>query len=55
MTFDPHPVKIFAPEHTPDTLLPLAERARLIEELGVDHLLVIDFTCLLYTSDAADE
>jgi len=44
MTFDPHPVKIFAPEHTPDTLLPLAERARLIAELGVDHLLVIDFT-----------
>lgn len=44
MTFDPHPVKIFAPERTPDTLLPLAERARLIGELGVDHLLVIDFT-----------
>lgn len=44
MTFDPHPVKIFAPEHTPDTLLPLAERARLIAELGVDRLLVIDFT-----------
>nr|WP_282597878.1 bifunctional riboflavin kinase/FAD synthetase [Corynebacterium sp. Marseille-P3884] len=44
MTFNPHPVKIFAPEHTPDTLLPLAERARLIAELGVDHLLVIDFT-----------
>ncbi|WKK61736.1 bifunctional riboflavin kinase/FAD synthetase [Corynebacterium sp. P3-F1] len=44
MTFDPHPVKIFAPEHTPETLVPLAERARLIGELGVDHLLVIDFT-----------
>lgn len=44
MTFNPHPVKIFAPERTPDTLLPLAERARLIGELGVDHLLVIDFT-----------
>ena len=44
MTFDPHPVKIFAPEHAPETLLPLSERARLIAELGVDHLLVIDFT-----------
>lgn len=44
MTFDPHPVKIFAPERTPETLIPLAERARLIGELGVDHLLVIDFT-----------
>lgn len=44
MTFDPHPVQIFAPEHTPDVLIPLAERARLISELGVDYMLVIDFT-----------
>ena len=44
MTFDPHPVAVFAPEHTPDVLMPLAERARLIESLGVDYMLVIDFT-----------
>ena len=44
MTFDPHPVAVFAPEHTPDVLLPLAERARLIAELGVHYMLVIDFT-----------
>lgn len=44
MTFDPHPVAVFAPEYTPDVLMPLAERARLIESLGVDYMLVIDFT-----------
>lgn len=44
MTFDPHPVAVFAPEHTPDSLIPLSERARLIAELGVDYLLFIDFT-----------
>lgn len=44
MTFDPHPVAVFAPDQTPPALLPLAERARLIGELGVDYLLVIDFT-----------
>lgn len=43
MTFDPHPVTIFAPEAAPANLLPLSERARLIAELGVDYLLVIDF------------
>lgn len=43
MTFDPHPVQIFAPEHTPKTLMSLEERARHIAELGVDHLVVIDF------------
>ena len=43
MTFDPHPVTIFAPEHAPRALMPLDERARHIAELGVDALLVIDF------------
>ena len=43
MTFDPHPVTIFAPERTPRALMPLDERARHIADLGVDALLVIDF------------
>lgn len=44
MTFEPHPVAVFAPDQTPPVLLPLAERARLIADLGVDYMLVIDFT-----------
>ena len=43
MTFDPHPVAVFAPERAPLALLSLEERARQIEALGVDYLLVIDF------------
>lgn len=43
MTFEPHPVAVFAPERAPKALLPLEERARLIANLGVDHLVVIDF------------
>ena len=43
MTFDPHPVTIFAPERAPRALMPLDERARHIADLGVDALLVIDF------------
>lgn len=43
MTFDPHPVTIFAPERAPRALMSLDERARHIAELGVDALLVIDF------------
>ncbi|WIM66826.1 bifunctional riboflavin kinase/FAD synthetase [Corynebacterium breve] len=44
MTFDPHPVAVFAPERTPTMLATPAERADLVAELGVDHLLIIDFT-----------
>jgi len=43
MTFDPHPVTIFAPERAPRALMPLDERARHIADLGVDELVVIDF------------
>ncbi|WP_245945505.1 bifunctional riboflavin kinase/FAD synthetase [Corynebacterium senegalense] len=43
MTFDPHPVAVFAPDRAPNALLSLEERARLIASLGVDYLLVVDF------------
>lgn len=43
MTFEPHPRTIFAPESAPTQLMPFAERARYIGELGVDALVVIDF------------
>lgn len=44
MTFDPHPVAVFAPERTPTMLTTLEERAELVAALGVDNLLVVDFT-----------
>ncbi|WP_018298008.1 bifunctional riboflavin kinase/FAD synthetase [Corynebacterium lubricantis] len=44
MTFDPHPIEVFAPERTPTTLTSLQDRAALLESFGVDHMLIIDFT-----------
>lgn len=43
LTFDPHPREIFAPGSAPAALLPLSERSKQIEQLGVDYLLVVDF------------
>lgn len=43
-TFDPHPISVFLPQNAPTQLTTVDERVRLAEELGVDHVLVIDFT-----------
>ncbi len=43
-TFDPHPISVFLPEHAPTQLTSLDERVRLAGELGVDHVLVVNFT-----------
>ena len=44
MTFEPHPVKVFAPERTPRLLGSLKDRQAMAEELGVDYSLTVDFT-----------
>nr|WP_305085237.1 bifunctional riboflavin kinase/FAD synthetase [Corynebacterium pseudogenitalium] len=54
MTFEPHPVAVFRPEAAPTALMPLEERARLIAELGVDALIVIDFRKELAGESAQD-
>jgi riboflavin kinase/FMN adenylyltransferase len=43
LTFDPHPVSVVAPQHTPKLLTSLARKAQLIEGLGVEELIVIPF------------
>jgi riboflavin kinase/FMN adenylyltransferase len=43
LTFDPHPTAVVAPAHTPKLLTPLAVKAELIEQLGVQELIVIPF------------
>jgi riboflavin kinase/FMN adenylyltransferase len=43
LTFDPHPVSVVAPEHTPKLLTTLERKAELIESLGVGELIVIPF------------
>lgn len=47
VTFDPHPVSVFLPEKTPARLTSLEERLRLAGDLGVDAVLVVNFTCEL--------
>src|SRR5215472_18886973 len=44
VTFEPHPIKLLAPERAPKVLTPLERKAQLIERLGVDLLVVLPFT-----------
>ena len=43
LTFEPHPVSVVAPQHTPKLLTTLERKAQLIAALGVDELIVIPF------------
>jgi riboflavin kinase / FMN adenylyltransferase len=43
LTFDPHPVTVVAPQHTPKLLTTLERKAELIASLGVAELIVIPF------------
>lgn len=43
LTFDPHPVTVVAPQHTPRLLTTLERKAELLASLGVRELIVIPF------------
>jgi riboflavin kinase/FMN adenylyltransferase len=43
LTFDPHPSAVVAPQHTPKLLTNLQVKAELVESLGVQELIVIEF------------
>jgi riboflavin kinase/FMN adenylyltransferase len=43
LTFDPHPVSVVAPRHTPKLLTTLERKSELIAALGVGELIVIPF------------
>lgn len=44
ITFDKFPIKAFMPEFQPQLLTTLNEKIQLIEQLGVDYLVVLPFT-----------
>src|SRR5579859_5392626 len=44
ITFHPHPSRILAPDRAPKLLTSLPQKTRLIEELGIDILVVLPFT-----------
>jgi len=44
VTFDPHPMAVLRPEHAPTILTSIQERAALLQQAGVDAVLVLPFT-----------
>jgi riboflavin kinase / FMN adenylyltransferase len=54
LTFDPHPVSVVAPGHTPKLLTTLEHKAELIASLGVGELIVIPFDAE-FAKRSADE
>ncbi len=44
MTFEPHPIKVLAPERNIKLLTTSEERARLVEAMGIDVLLLVRFS-----------
>ena len=44
MTFDPHPMKVLAPERNMKLLITPGEKERLIESMGIDVLFYVNFT-----------
>lgn len=43
VTFDPHPIAVLRPEHAPPTLTTIETRVGLLEQVGVDGVLVLPF------------
>ncbi len=54
LTFDPHPVSVVAPQHTPKLLTTLERKAELIASLGVAELIVIPFNADFAARSAAE-
>ena len=44
VTFEPHPRCVLDPDHCPPNLTTLDEKTWLLDQLGLDHLVVIPFT-----------
>ena len=53
-TFDPHPVRYFAPDTPPFRLTTLDQRQRLFEAAGADAMLVFEFDAELANTTAED-
>jgi riboflavin kinase/FMN adenylyltransferase len=54
LSFDPHPVSVVAPQHTPKLLTTPARKAELIASLGVQELVVIPFDAEFARRSAAE-
>jgi riboflavin kinase/FMN adenylyltransferase len=54
VTFDPHPLKILAPETAPPLLTTLEQKIWLIEKFGIDYLVIVPFSKEFSKLSAAD-
>jgi riboflavin kinase/FMN adenylyltransferase len=54
LTFEPHPVSVVAPQHTPKLLTTLEVKAELVAGLGVGELIVIPFDAAFAARSAAE-
>jgi riboflavin kinase / FMN adenylyltransferase len=54
LTFDPHPVSVVSPQHTPKLLTTLARKAELVASLGVQEMIVIPFDAEFAMRSAAE-
>jgi len=43
-TFEPHPLKVVAPNKSPALILDIEDKARIIEALGIDYMVIARFT-----------
>jgi len=53
LTFDPHPVSVVSPQHTPKLLTTLARKAELVASLGVAEMIVIPFDAAFASRSAS--
>ncbi|HWR37045.1 MAG TPA: bifunctional riboflavin kinase/FAD synthetase [Clostridia bacterium] len=44
LTFDPHPVRILRPREAPPLITPMPHKLRLLEEIGIDAIVVLPFS-----------
>lgn len=54
VTFEPHPLKILAPDSAPLMITTFEQKAELIEKFGIDYLVVVPFTSELSQLSASD-
>ena len=54
LTFEPHPVSVVSPQHTPKLLTTLERKAELVAELGVREMIVIPFDARFAARSAAE-
>jgi riboflavin kinase/FMN adenylyltransferase len=53
LTFDPHPARVLSPGRAPTALMTLAQKAEILESLGLDRMAVLPFSSELARQTAA--